>query len=98
MWLSEDDVQNAWGHVKSFVGNAWHHGQKVMGSIDRIANLGIRILGAAAQAGLVKGRALETGIRAANEYDAIRSKAMDFGKNTQRTLQRFRAAAPELNL
>ena len=98
MWLSEDDVANAWAGFKDVMGNAWHHGQKALGTIDRVANLGMRLLGAAASTGLVKGRALESGINVAREYGKARGRVERFGKDVDRTLAHFRGAVPELNL
>jgi len=98
MWLTEDDVQNAWSGFKNFMGDAWHHGQKALGTIDRFANLGMRLLGAGAQTGLLRGRALESGIAAANQYGTLRGRAQRFGRDVNRTVDTFRAAAPELGL
>ena len=98
MWLSEQDVHDAWSNFKGIMGNAWHHGQKAIGTIDRFANVGLRLMGAAAQTGLLRGKALEAGISAARGYDDVRNKAQRFGKDVDRTVNTFRAAAPELNL
>ena len=98
MWLSEDDVTNAWSNFKGIMGNAWHHGQKALGTIDRFANLGMRLLGAAGSTGLLKGRALESGIDMARQYGQARSKVERFGRDVDRTVGVFRSAAPELNL
>ena len=98
MWISEQDVANAWSGFKGFMGDAWHHGQKALGTIDRFANLGMRLLGAGAQTGLLRGRALESGLEAANQYNRVRSRAERFGRDVGRTVDTFRAAAPELNL
>jgi len=98
MLLSEKQVKNAWSSVKNFMGNAWHHGQKTLGTIDRYANLGMRILGAGAQSGLIKGRALEMGLDAARGYDDLKGRAERVGRDVDRTVGRFRAAAPELNI
>ena len=98
MWLSEQDVADAWAGFKGFMGDAWHHGQKALGTIDRFANLGMRLLGAGAQTGLLKGRALESGLEAANQYNRVRNRAERFGQDVGRTVDVFRAAAPELNL
>ena len=98
MWLSEQDVSNAWGGIKSIIGNAWGHGHKFLNTIDRFANIGGRLLGAGASTGLLRGRALESGIQAAQQYGRVRSKAMDIGQNVDRTVSQFRQAVPELNL
>ena len=98
MWITEDQVANAWSNFKGIMGDAWHHGQKALGTMDRFANLGMRLMGAAAHTGLLKGRALESGLSAVNEYDQIRNKAQRFGRDVNRTVNTFRAAAPELNL
>ena len=98
MWISEDDVANAWGGFKSFMGDAWHHGTKVLGTLDRYANLGLRLMGAAANTGLLQGRALESGIKAAGQYDRIRGEAQKMGSHVAKTVDHFRRAAPELQL
>ena len=98
MWLSEDDVSSAWANFKGIMGNAWHHGQKALGTIDRFANVGMRLLGAAASTGLVKGRALESGMSVARKYDEARSRVERFGKDVDKTVGHFRSAVPELNL
>ena len=98
MWITEDQMANAWSDFKGILGNAWHHGQKALGTMDRFANLGMRLMGAAAHTGLLKGRALESGLSAANQYSQIRGKAERFGRDVDRTVNTFRAAAPELNL
>jgi len=97
MWLNESDIHHAWGHVKGFMGNAWAHGHKFLNTVDKFANLGQRLLGAAAASGL-KGRALEAGINASNQYDQIRRKATQIGRDVDTTVDRFRRAAPELGL
>lgn len=79
------------------VGNAWHSGKQVLGTVDRFANLGMRLLGAAAGSGL-RGSALESGIRAADMYKSARNKTVGIIDNAERTADRFRQAAPELNL
>ncbi len=98
MWLSEQDVANTWGGIKNFMGNAWHHGQKVLGTMDRYANLGLRLFGAAANTGLLKGHALESGLEAISQYDKVRQQASRFGRDVDRTVGHFRAAVPELNI
>ena len=98
MWLNENDVHNAWSNFKGIMGNVWHHGQKALGTIDRFANVGMRLLGAAASSGLVKGRALESGLNVARKYDEVRGKAERFGRDVDKTVGHFRAAVPELNL
>ena len=98
MWLTEDDVQHAWSNFKGIMGNAWHHGQKALGTIDRFANVASRMLGAAASTGLVKGRALESGLSVARKYDDMRRKTERFGRDVDKTVGHFRAAVPELNL
>lgn len=98
MWLSEDDVSNAWSNFKGIVGDAWHHGQKALGTIDRFANLGLRLMGAASSTGLLKGRALESGLNVARQYGKARSKVERFGRDVDRTVSHFRSAVPELNL
>ena len=98
MWLSEDDVSNAWGGFKNFMGNAWAHGHKFLNTVDRFANIGTRLLGAAASTGLLQGRALESGIRAADQYSKVRNQARGLGQDVERTVGHFKQAVPELNL
>ena len=98
MWLSEDDISEAWGSIKNFAGQAWSHGHKVFSTVDRFANLAGRLLGAGAQTGLLRGRALEGATQAAGEYGKLRSSAMGYGRDIQKTVEHFRQAAPELNL
>ena len=98
MWLTDDDVANAWSGFKGFMGDAWHHGTKVLGTVDRVANLGMRLLGAAGHTGLLRGRALESGLQAADKYGQLRNDAMKFGQDVSKTVDHFRQAAPELRL
>ena len=79
------------------VGNAWHSGKQVLGTVDRVANIGMRLLGAAAASGM-GGRALESGVKAADMYKSARNKTAGFIGDTEKTVDRFRKAAPELNL
>ena len=98
MWLTEEDVSNAFSNVKKNMGDVWHHGQKTLGTIDRFANIGLRLLGAGASTGLLKGRALESGLQAARAYGEVRHKAERFGRDVDRTVNTFRTSVPELNL
>ena len=98
MWLTEDDVHHAWSSVKNFMGDAWHHGEKALGTIDRFANIGMRLLGAGMSTGLIKGRALESGLEAARGYSNVRNQTQQFGRDVNRTINTFRNAVPELNL
>ena len=98
MWLTENDVHNAWSSFKGIMGDAWHHGQKALGTIDRFANVGMRLLAAGASTGLVRGRALESGLSVARKYDDVRRKTERFGRDVGKTVGHFRAAVPELNL
>ena len=77
------------------MGNAWHQGKQVLGTVDRYANIATRLLGAAAASGL-SGRALEAGVRAADEYSKVRSKAISAGRHVEDSVDRARRAAPEL--
>lgn len=97
MWLNESSIHHAWNNVKRFAGDAWTTGKHVLGGVDRFANLATRLLGAAAGSGL-SGRALEGGVRLADEYAKTRNKALGFGRDVERTVDRFRQAAPELSL
>jgi hypothetical protein len=96
MWISESDVANGWNHFKGFMGDAWAHGHKFLNTVDRFANIGL--LGAGASTGLLQGRALESGIRAADQYSKVRSKAQGFGQDVERTVDQFRSNVPELGL
>ena len=98
MWLKEEDISHAWGGIKSFMGNAWSHGHKFLQTVDRVANIGGRLLGAGAATGLLQGRALESGIQAAQSYGRARKKVADFSQKADRTVDQFRQAVPELNL
>ena len=98
MWLNEQDVSNAWGGFKNFMGDAWHTGHKVMNTMDRYANIGLRLFGAAANTGLVRGRALESGIQATRGYGQLRNKVTDFSRDVDTTVNKFRQAVPELNM
>ena len=98
MWLSERHIQDGWSNFKGIMGSAWSHGHKFLSTVDRVANIGGRLLGAGAATGLLQGRALESGIQAANEYSKARNRAIGFGRDVDRTVGAFRAAVPELNL
>ena len=94
MWLNEDAVANAFANTKHFFGQAWHTGRKVLNQMDRYADLGLRLFGAAAP--LLGGRALESGLQVVDAYSKVRRQAEQLGDDVERTHQRFRAAAPEL--
>ena len=79
------------------MGKAWHSGKQVLEEVDKWANLATRLLGAAAGSGL-GGKALESGIQAADAYSRVRNKALHFGSKVEGAVDRFRQAAPELNL
>ena len=98
MWISESDVANGWNHFKGFMGDFWTGGHKFLSTVDRFANIGTRLLGAGASTGLLQGRALESGIRAADQYSKVRSKAQGFGQDVERTVDHFRSSVPELGL
>ena len=97
MRWNEQAIADNWEKAKSFMGHAWHSGKQVLGTVDRYANLATRLLGAAAASGL-SGRALESGIQAVDSYSRIRDKAMNVGREVEGTVNRFKRAAPELNL
>lgn len=97
MWIRESDIAHGWRNVKNFVGNAWHQGKHILTGLDNWANLGTRLLGAAAASGL-KGKALEFGIQSADTYAKARAKAQRLGRDVETTVGRFRQAAPELGL
>lgn len=96
VWLSESDVAHAWGRAKHVMGNAWHKGTKLLGTIDKYADLGIRLLGAASP--IMPQKALAMGLNAANEYNTARQKASDVQRGIMETTDRFRRAAPELGI
>ena len=98
MWISESDVANGWNHFKGFMGNAWTQGHKFLSTVDRFANIGTRLLGAGASTGLLQGKALESGIRAADQYSKVRSKAQGFGQDVESAVGHFRSSVPELGL
>ena len=97
MRWNENTIADGWQNAKSFMGHAWSTGKHVLGTIDRYADVATRILGAAAASGL-SGRALESGVQAVDSYSKIRDKAMRAGRDVEGTVERFRKAAPELNL
>ena len=96
VWLRESDISHAWGKVKHIMGHAWHKGGNLIGSIDKYADLGIRLLGATAP--MLRPSALQAGVGLANEYGALRQKAGAFQRGVDQTANRFRAAAPELGI
>ena len=94
--LRHSDISNAWKSVKKFVGNGWHTGTKIVGAMDRYADLGIRLLGAASP--MLPNKALSIGLSAANEYNRARNRVGDFKQQVDYTTQRFKKAVPELDL
>ena len=96
MRWNENTIADGWQNAKSFMGHAWRS-KHVLGTIDRYADVATRILGAAAASGL-SGRALESGVSAVDSYSKIRDKAMRASRDVEWTVDRFRKAAPELNL
>ena len=96
VWLRESDISHSWGKVKRIMGNAWHHGTKVVGKLDKYADLGMRLLSAASP--MLPPRALEAGLGAANDYNTLRQKASAFQRNVDQTAGRFRSAVPELGI
>ena len=97
MRWNEEAIADGWQRAKTFMGHAWHSGKQVLGTVDRYANLATRLLGAAAASGL-SGRALESGIQAVDSYSRIRDKALHAGRGVEDAVDRFRRAAPELEL
>ena len=95
MRWNEDTIRDGWQSMKSFMGNAWHTGKQVLGTVDRYANVATRLLGAAAASGM-SGRALEGGIQAVDQYSRVKAKALQMGNDVEKTADRFRQAAPEL--
>ena len=93
MWLNEDAVANAFANTKHFFGQAWHTGRKVLNTMDRYADIGLRLFGAAAP--MLRGRALESGLQVVDAYSKVRRQAAELGQQADETHQRFRAAVPE---
>jgi hypothetical protein len=96
MWLSGHHVAHHWAGVKNMVGHAWHEGGKWAGHIDRAANLGMRLFGAAAP--MLGNSAMEHGVRAINQYQGVRNRVQNIDSNARTAVGRLRAAAPELEL
>ena len=97
MWLNEQSITDGFSNFKNFMGDAWHTGHKVMNTMDRYANIGLRLFGAAANTGLVRGRALESGIQATKGYGQFRNKVNNFSRDVDTTVNHFRQVVPELN-
>ena len=96
VWRRQSDISHSWGKVKRIMGHAWHQGTKTLGKLDKYADLGLRLLGAAAP--MLPPGALEAGVGVANEYNTLRQKASAFQRNVDQTAGRFRTAVPELGI
>lgn len=94
--MRHSDVSHAWHSVKRFVGNSWHRGGKFLGTIDKYADLGMRVLGAAGP--LLPTKALKVGMDVANDYNNFRQRVDNFRNTAEHTRDRFRKAAPELGI
>ena len=80
------------------MGQAYVHGRKFAGLIDGYANVGKRILGAAAPMldELGAGRAIQAGVHGLSQYDQIKHRVMDADERGRGHLGRIATAAPEL--
>ncbi len=98
MLFTPRQAQQTWGNVKRFMGQAYVHGRKWAGLIDGFANVGKRLLGAAAPMldELGAGRAITAGVQGLSQYDQIRSRVMDVDERGRGHYGRISAAAPEL--
>ena len=98
MFFTPRQAHQTWGHVKRFMGQAYVHGRKWAGLIDGYANVGKRLLGAAAPMldELGAGRAITAGVQGLSQYDQIRNRVMDVDERGRGHYGRIAAAAPEL--
>lgn len=94
--LSHQTVRNAWRHVKRVGHDAWHKGHKLAGTIDKYADLGLRLFGATAS--LLPQKAVQMGLEGAARYKDVRQKTLDFSDSIDRVTNRVRQAAPELGI
>ncbi len=98
MFFTPRQAHQTWGHVKRFMGQAYVHGRKWAGLIDGYANVGKRLLGAAAPMldELGAGRAITAGVQGLSQYDQIKHRVMDVDERGRGHLSRITSAAPEL--
>ncbi len=98
MFFTPRQMHQTWGNVKRFMGQAYVHGRKWAGLIDGYANVGERLLGAAAPMldELGAGRAIQAGVQGLSQYDQIKHRVMDVDERGRGHLGRIAAAAPEL--
>ena len=98
MLFTPRHVHQTWGNVKRFMGQAYAHGRKWAGLMDGYANVGKRILGAAAPMldELGAGRALQAGVHGLSQYDQIKHRVIDADERGRGHLNRITSAAPEL--
>ena len=80
------------------MGNAYIHGRKWAGLIDGYANVGKRLLGAAAPMldELGAGGAISAGVKGLSQYDQIKHRVMDVDDRARGHYGRIAAAAPEI--
>ncbi len=80
------------------MGNAYVTGRKWAGLIDGYANVGKRLLGAAAPMldELGAGRAISAGVQGLSQYDQIKNRVMDVDERGRGHYGRIAAAAPEI--
>ncbi len=98
MLFTARQAHQTWGHVKRFMGNAYVTGRKWAGLIDGYANVGKRLLGAAAPMldELGAGRAITAGVQGLSQYDQIKHRVMDVDERGRGHYGRIAAAAPEI--
>ena len=98
MLFTARQAQQTWGHVKRFMGNAYVHGRKWAGLLDGYANVGKRLLGAAAPMldELGAGHAISAGVQGLSQYDQIKHRVMDVDDRARGHYGRIAAAAPEI--
>ncbi len=98
MFFTPRQVHQTWANVKRFMGQAYVHGRKWAGLIDGYANVGKRLLGAAAPMldELGAGRAITAGVQGLSQYDQIKHRVMDVDERGRGHYGRIAAAAPEI--
>ena len=71
-------------NAKSFMGNAYHEGSKLLGGIDKAAHIAKKVIGAVAPiarslagpTGAAVGTALSMGLKGLSAYDSLKTEAM----------------------
>lgn len=95
-WLRSADISHAWRRTKHFMGNAYTHTNKFIGTVDKYADIAGRLLGAASP--LLSAKALQMGAHSMNQYKQLRSSIGDIQRGVDNTVQRVRSAVPELEI